>query len=124
MEIHRAFVEVERLIAEGRRHWGSQEHMQKLYDAQMRGVYQAKADIGKGSRLRTDLIRFMRSQLQVMNSSSAWSMPQSSFEEVISMRVGYKAAYDAIEKLVAQERLRPRVASRERPDRPGNDRSL
>jgi hypothetical protein len=77
-EIQKAFVEVERRIAEGKRLWGTQEHMQKLYDAQMKGAYQAKVDIGKASSLGTDLIQFMRSQLQAMGSSSAWSMPQSS----------------------------------------------
>jgi len=124
MEIQKAFLEVERIIAEGRQYWWGQGHMQQLYDAQTKGVDQAKMDAGKAIRLGTDVIQFIRSQLQMMDCSSAWSMPQSSFEQAMSMRVGYKAAYDAMEKLLVQERLRSRVEGRERPDRPGNDRSL
>jgi hypothetical protein len=124
MEIQKAFVAVERIIAEGRRHWCGQGQMQMLYDAQTRGVDQAKVDAGKAIRLGMDVIQFMRNQLQMMDCSSAWSMPQSSFEQAMSMRVGYKAAYDAVGKLFVQERLRSRVVSRESPDRPGNDRTL
>ena len=124
MEIDKAFVNVERIIAEGRQHWRGQGHMQKLYDAQQKGADQAKMDAGRAIRLRTDVIQFMRNQLQMMDCTSAWSMPQSSFEQAISMRVGYKAAYDAVGKILAQERLRSRVESREIPDRPRNDRSL
>ena len=124
MELQKAFVEVERMIAEGRRHWWGQGRMQQLYDAQTRGVDQAKADAGKAIRLGTEVVLFMRNQLQIMDCSSAWSMPQSSFEQAKSMRVGYKAAYDAVGKLLVQERLRLRAVSRESPDRPGIDRTL
>jgi hypothetical protein len=124
MEIQKGFREVERIIAEGRQHWWGQGHMQQLYDAQTKGFEKAKVDAGKAIRLGTDVIQFMRNQLQMMDCSSAWSTQQSSFEQAMSMRVGYKAAYDAVEKLLVQERLRPRVERRERPDRPRNDRSL
>jgi len=67
---------------------------------------------------------FMRNQLQMMESSPAWSMPQSSFEQAVSMRVGYKAAFDAVQKLLVQERLRAKDASRTEPDRPANESSL
>ena len=40
-----------------------------------------------------------------MDCSSAWPMSQSSFEQAMSTRVGYKAAYDAVENLLVQERL-------------------
>lgn len=124
MEIQKAFIEVERIIAEGRQHWWGQSHVQQLYDAQTKGVDQAKMDAGKASRLGTDVIQFMRNQLQMMDCSSAWSMPQSSFEQAISMKVGYKAAFDAVEKSIVQERLRPKHMSHERPHRTGNDRSI
>lgn len=124
MELQKAFVEVERIIAAGRQNWWVQGHMQQLYDAQTRGLDQAKMDAGKALRLGTDVVQFMRNQLQMMDCSSAWSMPQSSFEQAISMRVGYKAAYDAVGKLLVQERLGSRVVSNEKPDRPGNDRTL
>jgi hypothetical protein len=115
---------VERIIAEGRQHWWGEGHTQQLYDAQTKGVEKAKVDAGKAIRLGTDVIQFMRNQLEMMDCSSAWSMPQPSFEQAMSMRVGYKAAYDAVGKLLVQERLRSRVVTRERPDRPGNDRTL
>jgi hypothetical protein len=51
-------------------------------------------------------------------------MAQSSFEQAMSMRVGYKAASDAVEKLLVQERLCSKAVIRERLDRPGNDRTL
>ena len=98
--------------------------MQQLYDAQTKGVDQAKMDASKAICLGTDVIHFMRNQIQTMDCSSAWSMPQALFEQAMSMRVGYRAAYDAVEKLVVQERLRLRVVSSERPDRPCKDRSL
>ena len=66
----------------------------------------------------------MRNQLQMMDCSSAWSMLQASFEQAMSMRADYKAACDAVGKLLVRERLRSRAVSRERPDRPGNDRTL
>jgi hypothetical protein len=124
MEIQKAFVDVERAIAEGRQHWWGQGHMQQLYDAQTKGVDQARVDAGKAIRLGADIIQFMRNQLQVMDCSSAWSMAQSSFEQAMSMRVGYKAASDAVEKLLVQERLCSKAVIRERLDRPGNDRTL
>ena len=124
MELQKAFLEVERIMAAGRQHWWGQGRMQQLYDAQTKGVDQAKVDAGKAIRLGTEIIQFMRNQLQMMDCSSAWSMPQSSFEQAMSMRVGYKAAYDAVEKLLVQERLRSKDMGRVRPDRPGNDRSL
>ena len=98
--------------------------MQQLYDAQTKGIEKAKVDAGKAIRLGTDVIQFMQNQLQVMDCSSAWSTHQASFEQVMSMRVGYKAAYDAVGKLLVQERLRSRAVSRERPDLAGNERSL
>jgi hypothetical protein len=124
MELQKAFVEVERMIAEGRRHWWGQGRMQQLYDAQTRGVDQANVDAGKAIRLGTEVVQFMRNQLQIMDCSSAWSMPQSSFEQAMSMRVGYKAAYDAVEKLLVQERLRSKDMGRANPRRPSNDRTL
>jgi|GEM_PF-3734912 hypothetical protein len=124
MEFQNALAGVERKIAEGRKLWESEVHMQKLYDAQKKGLDQAKVDAGKAVRLGTDVVQFMRNQLQMMESSSAWSMPQSSFEQAVSMRVGYKAAVDAVQKLLAQERLRVKDASRTGPDRPANESSL
>ena len=124
MEIQKAFREVERIIAEGRQHWWGESHMQQLYDAQTKGIEKAKVDAGKAIRLGTDVIQFMRNQLQMMDFSSAWSTQRASFEQVMSMRVGYKAAYDAVGKLLVQERLRSRTVSRERPDLAGNERSL
>ena len=81
-------------------------------------------DAGKALRLGTDVVQFMRNQLQMMESSPAWSMPQSSFEQAVSMRVGYKAAFDAVQKLLVQERLRAKDASRSGPDRSANESSL
>jgi hypothetical protein len=43
--------EVERKIAEGRKLWEGQAHMQALYDAQKKGLERAKADAGKAVRL-------------------------------------------------------------------------
>jgi hypothetical protein len=106
MELQKAFMEVKKGIAEGRRLWEGQRHMQGLYDAQMIGVEQAKFDVGKASRLGTNIIQFMRSQLQAMDSTSAWSMPQLAFERTISIRIGYRAAFDAIGRLLAEERTR------------------
>ena len=81
-------------------------------------------DAGKALRLGTDVVQFMRNQLQMMESSPAWSMPQASFEQAVSMRVGYKAAFDAVKKLLVQERLRAKDASRTGPDRSANEISL
>jgi hypothetical protein len=124
VEIQKAFVEVERIIAEGRQHWWGEGHMKQLYDAQTKGVEKAKVDAGKAIRLGTDVMQFMRNQIHMMDCSSAWSMPQSAFEQAMSIRVGYKAAYDAVGKLLVQERLRPKNVSHERPYRPYNDRSI
>ena len=124
MEFQNALAGVERKIAEGRKLWENQPHMQKLYDSQKKGVEQAKVDAGKALRLGTDVVQFMRNQLQMMESSPSWSMPQSSFEQAVSMRVGYKAAFDAVQKLLVEEHLCAKDASRTGPDRPANEISL
>ena len=51
MEFQNALAGVERKIAEGRKLWENQLHMQKLYDSQKKGVEQAKVDAGKALRL-------------------------------------------------------------------------
>ena len=96
--------------------------MQALYDAQKKGLEQARVDTGKAVRLGTDVVQFMRNQLQMMESSQAWSMPQSKFEQAVSMRVGYKAAVDAVQKQLVQEPLRAKDTSRTGSDRSAIER--
>ena len=122
MEFQNALAEVERKVAEGRKLWEGQAHMQALYDAQKKGLEQARVDAGKAVRLGTDVVQFMRNQLQMMESSHAWSMPQSKFEQAVSMRVGYKAAVDAVQKQLEQESFRVKDASRTGSDRSAIER--
>ena len=122
MKFQDALARVEHSMSEGRKLWQGQAHMQSLYDAQKKGLERAKVDVGKAVRLGMDVIQYMRNQLQMMENSHSWSKPQSSFEEEVSMRVGYKAAVDAVQKLLVQESLREKDASRTVSDRSAIER--
>jgi hypothetical protein len=112
MQVEKALVEVERLIAKSRRQSEGEEYWHALFDAEMKGFQQARLDMGEAARRGADPVQFMRDRLQSIDRLPNWSASQTLFEQSIAVRMGYKEAYDVMVMMRAEERAHPKTVAR------------
>ena len=124
MEVEKALGEIERLIAKGRRQSAGDKYWRELYDAELKGVLQAGADLESATRLGKDPIGFMRGRLQALNALPDWSTSLEVFEHSIAVRMGYKEVVDALVTTRAEKRAHPRSVARAVRDRRDMDLDL
>jgi hypothetical protein len=124
MQVEKAIGEIERLIAKGRRQSVGDKYWREQYDAELRGVVQARADLEKATRIGTDPVQFMRGQLRGLDALPDWSTSLEVFERSIAVRMGYKEVVDALVMSRAEERAHPGSVARAVRDRPDLDLDL
>ena len=124
MQVEKALGEIERLIAKGRRQSVGDKYWRELYDAEMKGVLQARADLQGAARIGTDPVQFMRGRLQALDTLPDWSTTLEVFEHSIAVRMGYKEVVDALVTTLAEECAHPRSVARAVRDRRDTDLDL
>lgn len=112
MEAERAIVEIERLIEKGQRQSRNDQYWRELYGAELRGVQQAREDLGKADGQGKDQAQYLRERLQAFDGMSDWSLSLEMFERSIAVRMGYKEVLDAVVLMRSRDRIHPRQVAR------------
>jgi hypothetical protein len=112
MEVEKALGELERLISNSRLRSRNEEFWPNLFDAEMKGVANARADMAQAATLGVDPVLFLKQGLERPDRQPNWSATVDEFEVSIAERAGYKECLDVLVTSRTEQRMNPKSMAR------------